>query len=195
MTDVKAYYFGSFERDLESVIGNQIPRSFGGTWRTQGCPELEKVSSENRPAFVSCLYYSMLFDQGLCHDSDDEYRKSGLLGGYPKFKAPDKIGHMNPRGILRFPIHNGVVSSGDLANLATPAADLFVAEFADIVDKLLPQVSLANFFFLLTNCPEVNYWSPRVIRRYPLETKVEQKFLAELLNAWGQTQHGRAPSR
>jgi signal recognition particle subunit SEC65 len=35
----------------------------------------------------------------------------------------------------------------------------------------------------LVNFPGVNCWSPGVTRRYPEETKVEQKLLEELLAA------------
>jgi hypothetical protein len=58
-----------------------------------------------------------------------------------------------------------------------------VYECVATVEKLLPQVSLANFFHLLVHFPEVNFWSQRVTRRYPKETAVEHKFLVELVNA------------
>jgi hypothetical protein len=190
MIDPKKYYFASFVRDLDTVIGTDIPRYFGGTWRTQGCPELEKVAEVNRLAFVTCLYYSVLLDQGLCHHAHDVYKNTTLFDDCPKFRAPGK-GHMNPRGILRYPIHWGLVSSEGLMQLTVPAANLFIAEFMNPVGKLLPQVSLSTFFYLLTNFPEVNYWSPRVARRYAEETKVEQAFLAELINAWEQQNFGK----
>jgi hypothetical protein len=47
----------------------------------------------------------------------------------------------------------------------------------------LPQVYLPNVLYLLPNFPEVNFWEPREMRKFPAETKVEQKFLAEMLSA------------
>lgn len=67
--------------------------------------------------------------------------------------------------------------------VAAPAANMILAAFVDTVGELLPEVSLTNFFYLLVNFPEVNFWSLRVTRRYPDETKVEKKFLVELLAA------------
>lgn len=90
---------------------------------------------------------------------------------------------MNPRGILRYPMHSGLVSAAVLMRIAPAAATQILAVFVDTVGELLPEVFLPDFFFLLTNFPEVNWWSARVIRRYPKETAVEQRFLAELLNA------------
>jgi hypothetical protein len=183
MIVLKEYYFGSFESDLGSVIGTRLPRWFGGTWHNHGCSELRAVAEEQRPAFVTCLYYSVLLDQGLCHHAHAAYKSSKLFDRYPKFCPGHGRGHMNPRGILRFPMHFGLVSPEDLLALAAPAARLFVYECVDTVEKLMPQVSLANFFYLLVNFPEVNFWSPRVTRRFPAETKVEQKFLEEMLAA------------
>lgn len=180
MTDIRAYYFSSFERDLDAAIGTQLPRCFGGTWRTQGCPELVQVVRENRAAFIACLYYSVLLDQGLCHHAHSQYKRTDLFAPYPKFRVPGK-GHMKPREILRHPIHWGVVSAEELTELAAPAADLFVSECIDTITKFFPKTSPSDFFYLLTNYPAANYWSPRVVRRYPAEAKVEQAFLDEML--------------
>jgi hypothetical protein len=180
MIDLKEYYIASFKSDLNSVIGTHVPRYFGGSWRTGGCPELWAVAEENRPAFLTCLYFSVLIDQGLYHHAHHAYKNTALCAQKPKFCSAAGKGHMNPRGILRFPMHWGLVSPEDLLGLAAPAARLFVYECVSTVETLLPKVSPANFFFLLTNFPEVNFWSPRVTRRFSGEVKVEQKFLDEL---------------
>lgn len=67
--------------------------------------------------------------------------------------------------------------------LAAPAARLFIAEFVDTVQTLLPQVYLPNVLYLLPRFPDVYFWEPRECRRYPAEIKVEQKFLEEMLGA------------
>jgi hypothetical protein len=79
--------------------------------------------------------------------------------------------------------------------LAAPAASLFIAEFVDTVQTLLPQVYLPNVLYLLPRFPDVYFWEPREMRKYRQEIKVEQRFLAELLSVWDQRQHGRAPSQ
>jgi|SRR5271169_3121823 len=127
MINIKDYYFASFVRDLDKVIGTNIPRFFGGSWKEQGCPELEAVTGEFRPAFVACLYFSVLIDQALCHHAHDVYTESRLFVLYPKFNPgpdPDKR-NMPPRLILRFPLHCGLVSSEGLSLLAQSSADLF----------------------------------------------------------------------
>ena len=159
------------------------PRYFGGTWHTGGCSELRAVAEERRPAFVTCLYYSVLLDQGLCHHAHAAYRNTELFNHYPKFCPGTGRGHMNPRGILRYPMRFGLVSPEDLMELAAPAASLFIAEFVDTVQTLLPQVYLPNVLYLLPRFPDVYFWEPRECRRYPAEIKVEQKFLEEMLNA------------
>ncbi len=90
---------------------------------------------------------------------------------------------MNPRGILRYPMHWGLVSPKDLMELAVPAANFFVPHYIGIIGEKFPKLSLANFFHLLVNFPEVNFWEPREMRKYPDEVKVEQKFLKEFLSA------------
>jgi hypothetical protein len=177
------YYPASFARDLDEVIGTHRPRYFGGTWRTGGCEGLRKVEENNRPAFVTCLYFFVLFDQGLYHHAHHAYKNTALCGQQPKFCSGPGRGHVNPRGILRYPLLSGLVSPEELMGLAAPAARLFVYECVDTVEKLMPQVSLPNFFHLFVNFPEVNFWSSRVTRRFPAETKVEQKFLGEMLSA------------
>ena len=67
------------------------------------------MAAEQRPAFVSCLYYSVLLDQGLCHHANAAYRNTELFNHYPKFCPGHARGHMNPRGILRYPMHFGCV--------------------------------------------------------------------------------------
>src|ERR1700722_15159785 len=184
--NVKDYYFGSFVGDLDTVIGTNRPRFFGGTWRSRGCSELGKVEKKCRPHFVTCLYYSVLIDQALCQHPHDEYKKSRLFVLYPKFNRgpdPDKR-NMNPRVILRYPLHFGLVSSDALESLAKPAADLFVAELVETVEKLSSKVNLSNFFCRLENWPRDGYVGPRDVRMFRNEIKVEESFWDEMLRAW-----------
>jgi hypothetical protein len=133
---------------------------------------------------VAYLHYTVLIDQGLYHHAHRLYKNTALCGHKPKFcPGTGRRGHMNPRGIIRYPVHFGLVTAEDLMQVAAPAAAMILARFVETAGELLPRVFLPNFFHLLVNFPEVNYWSPRVTRRYPEETKVEQKFLEELLNA------------
>jgi hypothetical protein len=177
------YYFDGFGTDLDRLIGTDVPRWFGGTWRTAGCTELKEVAANNRPAYLACLYYSVLFDQGLCHHAHAEYKQKARFRRYPKFCPGFNRGHMNPRGILRFPMRWGLVSPEELKGLAAPAANLFVAEYIGIIGEHFPKLDLSNFFYLLTRFPEVEFWSPRVTRRFSEEVRVEHKFLAEMLAA------------
>ncbi|MFZ1007174.1 MAG: hypothetical protein WAN65_10075 [Candidatus Sulfotelmatobacter sp.] len=183
MIDLKEYYFGSFESALDSVIGTHLPRWFGGTWHNHGCPELRALAEEQRPAFVTCLYYSVLLDQGLCHHAHGAYKNAKLFDRYPKFCPGFNRGHMNPRGILRYPMHWGLVLPEELMELAAPAARLFITEFVDTVQTLFPQVYLPNVLYLLPRFPEVDFWELREMRKFPRETAVEKKFLVELLAA------------
>jgi hypothetical protein len=114
------------------------------------------------------------------HHAHHLYKGTALCAQKPKFCAGK--GQMNPRGILRYPIHSGLVTAEDLMRVAAPAASQIIVAFVDTAGELLPQVFLPNFFFLLTHMPEVNWWNAREMR-HPEETKVEQKFLEEMLNA------------
>jgi hypothetical protein len=184
MKELNEYYFASFESDLDSVIGTLPPRYFGAAWRTGGCEQLRKVSEESRPAFVTCLYYSVLLDQGLYHHAHSLYKNTALCAQKPKFcPGIGGKGHMNPRGILRYPLRWGLVLPEELMELAAPAANLFVAEFVDTVQTLLPKVYLPNVLYLLPRFPEVDFWELREMRKFPRETAVEHKFLAEMLSA------------
>ncbi len=183
MEKLMQYYFDNFGSDLDKLLGTETPRYFGGSWHNQGCPELNQVAAENRPAYVTCLYYSVLCDQGLCHHTHEAYKKNAMFPRYPKFCPGLGRGHMNPRGILRYPMHWGLVSPEDLMKLALPASDFFVPHYIGIIGEKFPKLSLANFFHLLVNFPEVNFWEPRETRKYSAETKVEQRFLAEMLAA------------
>ncbi len=177
------YYSASFARDLDLVIGTSRPRYFGAAWRTGGCEELMKVAAENRPAFIACLFYTVLLDQGLYHHAHNLYKNTASCGQQPKFCQRAGKSHRNPRWIIRHALHGGLVTAEDLMRVAAPAATMILAVFVDTVGELLPQVSLPNFFHLLVNFPEVNFWEPREMRKYRQETKVEQNFLAELLSA------------
>jgi hypothetical protein len=183
--NIKGYYSGSFVGDLDTVIGTNMPRFFGGTWRRKGCPELGKVAKEWRPHFVACLYYSVLIDQALCQHAHKIHKDSRLFEQYPKFNRgpdPDK-GNMNPRVILRYPMYVGLVSSDDLTSLAKPAANLFIAELVETVEKLLPRVNLSNFFCRLENWPRDGYVGPSDVRKFRNEIRVEERFWAEMLSA------------
>ncbi len=183
MKAVMDYYPANFESDLDLVIGTQRPRYFGGSWSTGGCPELMKLAAEIRPTFLAYLHYTTMFDQGLFHHNHHQYKNTALCGQQPKFCQGAGKAHMNPRGIIRYPIRRGLVTAADLMQVAAPAANMILAVFVDTVAELLPQVSLPNFFHLLVHFPEVDWWSPREARRYPAETAVEQRFLDELVGA------------
>ncbi len=180
---VMDYYPTDFSRDLDLVFGTQRPRYFGGSWSTGGCPELMNLAAEIRPLFLAYLHYTVLLDQGLYHHAHHEYKNTALCAQKPKFCQGAGKSHMNPRGIIRYPIRRGLVSADDLMRVAAPAANMILAVFVDTVAELLPEVSLPNFFHLLVHFPEVDWWAPREARRYPAETAVEQRFLDELVGA------------
>jgi hypothetical protein len=181
--ELNAYYREAFERDLEKVIGSHVPRYFGVNWRLGGCTELSQVAEPLRPYFVACLYYSVVIDQGICHHLHDTYSRSKLFSGYPKYCNGPSSGHKNPREILRYSCVHGMVDHDCLMILAEPAAQLFVPEIAETLQRYLPKANVGEFFYLWTGFPEMNCWSTRVARRFPREVLVEKSFFLHLRKA------------
>jgi hypothetical protein len=71
--------------------------------------------------------------------------------------------------------------------LAEPAAQLFVPEIAETLQRYIPKANVGEFFYLWTGFPEMNYWWTTVARRRlliigdGLGPKVDQRVLSAYL--------------
>ena len=116
---------------------------------------MSKVPVKNRPAFLICLYSTVLVDQAMHAHFCEHYQKFASLTNYPKFCHGLSQFHHNPRGILSVPIEQNVIPEQDIKDLLPSGMTLFVDEVVDFFQNHMPQVQPEAFFEALLFDPDV----------------------------------------
>ncbi len=142
--DIRDYYHSQFRDDLVRFLPNRDVPYFGHSW-AYDCRGLESVAEQNRPAFLICLYFTVLVDQAMHEHFRSQYSRFEALTRYPKFCHGLGQFHKNPREILVTPIEKGVVDKVALEALLAPGMALFVAEVVSFFRDHMPEITSSDF--------------------------------------------------
>jgi hypothetical protein len=151
---IREYYFNNFRTDLAAFMSGLRLPYFGHRWE-HDCRDLEKISTKNRPAFIICLYFTILVDQAMHTHFRPLYDKFESLTRYPKFCHGLGSFHKNPRGILVYPIQQRLVTQESLEELLKDGMELFVDEVHDFCRDHMPKIKPEEFFNKLLYDPDV----------------------------------------
>ena len=166
---MKDYYHDTFRIDLEVFFeGSRVPY-FGHAWSHNCGHQISKVPVDNRPAFLICLYFTVLVDQAMHFHFREHYQEFASLTKYPKFCHGLSQFHHNPRGILLAPIEQGVIPDQDVKNLIPAGMTLFVDEVVDFLQSHMPQIQPTTFFQALLYDPDVQI--PLILKAIDPELK------------------------
>jgi hypothetical protein len=142
--DIRNYYHSQFRDDLVRFLPSRDVPYFGHSW-TYDCRGLESVAELHRPAFLVCLYFTVLVDQAMHEHFRSHYPRFEALTRYPKFCHGLGQFHKNPRAILVTPIENGLVDKPALEALLAPGTALFVSEIVSFFRDHMPEVTSSDF--------------------------------------------------
>lgn len=142
--DIRDYYHCQFRDDLVRFLPSRDVPYFGHSW-TYDCRGLESVAEQNRPAFLVCLYFTVLVDQAMHENFRSHYPRFEALTRYPKFCHGLGQFHKNPRAILATPIEKGFVEKSALEALLSPGMALFVAEVVGFFRDHMPEITHSDF--------------------------------------------------
>ena len=149
------YYHNNFRTDLEAFFAGSRALYFGHAWSQNCGQQISKVPANNRPAFLICLYFTVLVDQAMHAHFRQHYREFADLTKYPKFCHGLGQFHHNPRDILSAPVDQGIVVTQDVKDLLPAGMTILVDEVVDFFKKHMPQIDPSNFFSALVFDPDV----------------------------------------
>jgi len=143
--DIRDYYDSQFRDDLARFLPSRDVPYFGHSW-AYDCRGLENVSEQNRPAFLVCLYFTVLVDQAMHEHFRSHYSRFESLTRYPKFCHGLGQFQKNPRAILATPIEKGLADKLAVEAVLLPSMTLFVAEVASFFRDHMPEIAPSDFF-------------------------------------------------
>lgn len=152
--DVRNYYQSQFRNDLARFLPSRDLPYFGHSWGYD-CRGIENVSEQNRPAFLVCLYFTVLVDQAMHEHFRTHYPRFENLTRYPKFCHGLGQFQKNPRAILTTPIEKGLADKLTIEAFLLPGMALFVDEVASFFREHMPEIAPSTFFEKLVYDPDV----------------------------------------
>ncbi len=152
--DIQSYYQSEFRLDVSRFFAGRTVPYFGHNWRFD-CSDLDRISCDARPAFLVCLYFTVLADQAMhCHFRQ-HYCQFEALTRYPKFCRGLGQFHLNPRGVLEYPVEQDRVNYDSLIAVLDDGLALFVSEVVNFFRGYMPQVDASSFLRELVYDPAV----------------------------------------
>lgn len=148
------YYHASFRDDLSDFMRGRSLPYFGHAWRI-GCPDLERVHVSRRPAFVVCLYFTVLMDQAMHAHFSSLHPRFEQLTRSPKFCHGLGQFHLNPRAILSAPIEHGLVGQEDILKHLAEGMRTLVSDMESFLRDHLPEIPPKSFFKALVSDSDV----------------------------------------
>lgn len=142
---IKDYYQNQFRNDLAAFMPDIRVPYFGHSW-TYDCGNLNKIRLESRPAFLICLYFTVLVDQAMHAHFRSAYDQFEKLTRYPKFCHGLGQIQKNPRAILSVPAEKGMVDRNELAKELPDGMELFVDEVVHFFQTHMDDIDSAVFF-------------------------------------------------
>jgi len=185
---IREYYNNNFREDLAEFMPDMQLSYFGHSW-SHDCGNLNKIPTASRPAFLICLYFTVLVDQAMHAHFRAYYQKFEQLTRYPKFCHGLGQFHKNPRLILSVPVEKGMVNQQEIEKMLPNGMELFVNEVADFLQQHMKNIAPFEFFekliydsdvqipliIVMTN-PEME--KDIVVKAYEaLRSSVEKKFM------------------
>jgi hypothetical protein len=152
--NLRDYYLNDFRADLANFMPDSRLPYFGHSWEYD-CPNLDRIPPDRHPAFLICLYFTVLVDQGMHTHFRPFYEKFESLTRYPKYCRGLGQYHKNPRGILLYPVERGFVAQEKLEGLLKDGMELFVEEVDDFCRNHMPEINPKDFFEKLLYDPDV----------------------------------------
>ena len=152
--DIRNYYQFQFRHDLAQFLPSRDIPYFGHSWNYD-CRGLENVSEKNRPAFLVCLYFTVLVDQAMHEHFRSHYARFESLTRYPKFCHGLGQFQKNPRAILASPIEKGFVDKLAVEAILSLGMILFVDEVVSFFRDHMPEIAPSAFFEKLVYDPDV----------------------------------------
>ncbi len=152
--NIREYYFNSFKGDLVAFMPDSRLPYFGHSWEYD-CRNLDRIPADRRPAFLVCLYFTILVDQAMHAHFRPYYSRFESMTRYPKYCHGLGQFHKNPRGILLRPIERGFVDQDGLEELLNDGMELFVEQVDDFFRNHMPEISPEDFFKKLLYDPDV----------------------------------------
>ena len=146
--NIREYYVKDFRADLATFMPDPRLPYFGHNWE-YNCQNLDRIPPGRRPAFLICLYFTILVDQGMHAHFRHFYDKFQSLTRYPKYCHGLGQFQKNPRGILLYPVERGIVGQENLEALLNDGMDLFVEQVDDFCRNHMPEISPGDLFWKL----------------------------------------------
>ena len=122
----------------------QVPY-FGHNW-SHDCGNLNKIPIASRPAFLICLYFTVLVDQAMHAHFSANYQQFEQLTRYPKFCHGLGQFQKNPRAILSVPVEKGIVNQQEIEKMLPDGMELFVNEVVDFFQQHMHNITPIDFF-------------------------------------------------
>ena len=148
------YYHTSFRDDLREFMQERSAPYFGHGWRI-GCPDLERIHAPTRPAFVVCLYFTVLMDQAMHAHFRSLHARFEELTRSPKFCHGLGQFHLNPRAILSAPIEHGLVGQEEVLKHLAEGMRTLVRDMENLLRDHLPEIPPKSFFKALVSDSDV----------------------------------------
>ncbi len=142
---IKEYYQNNFRQDLSCFMPDSKLPYFGHSW-DYDCKGLEKILETNRAAFLICLYFTVLVDQGMYTHYRQYYAIFESLTRYPKFCHGLGQFQKNPRGILLIPVERNMVKKNEIESVLSEGMALFIDEVVDFCINHMPEIKAKDFF-------------------------------------------------
>lgn len=151
---IRKYYNNRFRKDLATFMPDRRVPYFGHSW-SYDCKNLNKISIASRPAFLICLYFTVLVDQAMHTHFRSIYLRFEQMTRYPKFCHGLGQFQKNPRAILSVPVEKGMVSQQEIEKTLSDGMELFVNEVVDFFQQHMQDINPADFLNKLIYDPDV----------------------------------------
>lgn len=157
---LREYYHACFRQDIAALLHGINPPearivTLGFDW-VDRCALLTRVSSDHRPSFLVCLYFTILTDQAMDYHYSFLYPQFERLTMYPKFRVG--LGHpayLNPIRVLEDPIRCNQVAESEIRKLIPESMRLFVEETNDFFKRHVSELTATDFFDCLLTDPDI----------------------------------------
>jgi hypothetical protein len=142
---IRDYYYNQFRNDLSIFMPDARVPYFGHSWGSD-CRNLDKIPIESRPAFLICLYFTVLVDQAMYTHYRSDYERFAQLTQYPKFCHGLGQFQKNPRELLLVPVQKGMVDKSAIEKELSAGMELFIDEVVDFFKNYMKYINPAEFF-------------------------------------------------
>ena len=142
---IREYYNNKFREELAVFMPDRRVPYFGHSW-SYDCGNLNKIPIASRPAFLICLYFTVLVDQAMHAHFWSDYQQFEQMTRYPKFCHGLGQFQKNPRAILSVPVEKGIVNQEEIEKTLPDGMELFVKEVVDFFQQHMQNIDPTNFF-------------------------------------------------